>query len=307
MHSANDSYTPVMNRPALEAKGLPKVGIRQLRCLVAIVDTGTFTDAAIDLGVSQAAVSRTLASLETALGCRLLRRTTREVALTPAGARVIPRARQLLAELDNLVRDAATGHDRLRIGYAWASVGRHTVAFQRRWRMVRPETELLLVRNNSSTAGLAEGSCDLAIARTPPDAKRFDSSVVGLERRFCAFAADDPWIRRRTLRLADLAVRTLALDRRTGTTSLDLWPADHRPGEIIATHDIDDWLDLIAAGSAVGLTSEATVAQYPRPGVAYRPVRDAPPITVALAWWRGDRHPATAAVVELLSELYRTP
>ena len=34
--------------------------LRQLRCLVAIVDTGSFTDAAIELGISQAAVSRTL-------------------------------------------------------------------------------------------------------------------------------------------------------------------------------------------------------------------------------------------------------
>ena len=35
--------------------------LRHLRCLVAIVDTGSFTDAAIELGVSQAAVSRGLA------------------------------------------------------------------------------------------------------------------------------------------------------------------------------------------------------------------------------------------------------
>mgnify|MGYP001795746159 CR=1 FL=1 len=52
------------------------VEIRQLRALVAIVVAGTFTDAAIDLGISQAAVSRTLAALESELGVRLLRRTT---------------------------------------------------------------------------------------------------------------------------------------------------------------------------------------------------------------------------------------
>jgi DNA-binding transcriptional LysR family regulator len=39
-------------------------GIAHLRCLVAIVDAGTFTDAAIDLGISQAAASRTLMALE---------------------------------------------------------------------------------------------------------------------------------------------------------------------------------------------------------------------------------------------------
>lgn len=280
------------------------VEIRQLRCLVAIVEAGSFTDAAIDLGVSQAAVSRTLAGLEAALGVRLLRRTTREIAITAAGARVLPHARQLLADLDALVQDAVAGQDRLRVGYAWSAVGRHTVDFQRRWSGRRPDTELLLVRTNSATSGLAEGSCDLAITRSPPDAKRFDSVIVGLERRYGVCAADDPWARRRSLRLVDFTGRTLALDRRTGTTTISLWPATSAPGPVIDTHDIDDWLGLIAAGTAVGMTSEATVAQYPRPGIAYRPVRDAPAITVHLAWCRGEAPAATGAVAELLTELY---
>ncbi len=298
MHEPLDSYTWVMN-----AGGIA-VDIRQLRCLVAIVEAGTFTDAAIDLGISQAAVSRTLAGLEAALGVRLLRRTTREITITAAGARVLPHARQLLADLDALIQDAITGHDRLRVGYAWSAVGGHTVDFQRQWRARHPGTELLLVRTNSATGGLAEGSCDLAIIRNPPDPHRFDAVVVGLERRYGAFAADDAWARRRSLQLADFADHTLALDRRTGTTTPDLWTGPTRPDRIIDTHDIDDWLALIAAGTAVGMTSEATVAQYPRPGVAYRPVRDAPAITVHLAWWRDERPAATSAVVELLSELY---
>ena len=101
--------------------------LRQLRCLVAIVDTGSFTDAAIDLGVSQAAVSRTLRSLEQVLGVRLLHRTSRAVTPTTAGVQVLARARQLLAEADNLVREATTGHTRLRIGHAWSALGRHTL------------------------------------------------------------------------------------------------------------------------------------------------------------------------------------
>src|SRR6266487_871880 len=69
-----------------------KVELRHLRCLVAIAEAGSFTDAAIDLGISQAAASRTLASLEAALGVRLLRRTTREVTLTAVGGRVLAHA-----------------------------------------------------------------------------------------------------------------------------------------------------------------------------------------------------------------------
>jgi DNA-binding transcriptional LysR family regulator len=168
------------------------VELRQLRCLVAIVDEGTFTDAAIALGVSQAAVSRTLASLERALGVRLLRRTSREVTPTGTGLRVVAHARRVLGEVDDLVREAASGHAYLRIGYAWSALGRHTLDFQRRWSATHPETDLQLIRVNSATAGLAEGACDVSVVRRPLDDRRFDSAIVGLERRLCAMASDRP-------------------------------------------------------------------------------------------------------------------
>ncbi|PAZ12693.1 LysR family transcriptional regulator [Streptomyces sp. SA15] len=280
------------------------VELRQLRCLVAIVDEGSFTDAAIALGVSQAAVSRTLASLERALGVRLLRRTSREVTPTATGLRVLAQARRVLGEVDDLVREATSGHTRLRIGYAWSALGRHTPAFQRGWAEAHPETDLHLVRVNSATAGLAEGACDLAVLRRPLEDRRFDSAIVGLERRLCALATDDLLARRRSVRLADLAGRTLLIDRRTGTTTPELWPPDARP-ETEETHDVDDWLTLISTGRYVGVTAEATAHQYPRPGIVYRPVRDAEPIAVRLAWWRDDAHPATQSVIELLTTLYR--
>jgi hypothetical protein len=53
------------------------------------------------------------------------------------------------------------------------------------------------------------------------------------------------------------------------------------------------------------MTAESTANQYPRPGVVYRPVRDAEPIAVRLAWWRDDPHPAAHAVLELLTSLCR--
>ena len=280
------------------------VELRQLRCLVAIADAGSFTDAAIDLGISQAAASRTLASLESALGVRLLRRTTREVALTAAGHRVLAPARRALAAADDVTREAAAGHTRLRIGYAWSAMGRHTTAFQRRWASEQPDTELQLIRTNSVTAGLAEGACDLAVIRTEPDQRRFGDAIVGLERRYCAMAADDPWAARRSLRLAELSGRVLVIDRRTGTTGPDLWPPGQCPA-IEYIGDVDDWLTAITTGRYIGVTPESTVTQYPRPGVVYRPLRDAPPVPVRLVWWRDDVHPATTAAVGLLTALYR--
>lgn len=280
------------------------VELRHLRCLVAVVDEGTLTDAAIALGVSQAAASRTLAALEAELGVLLVRRTSRELSVTSTGTEVLARARRVLAETDELVREARSGHAELRLGHAWSALGRHTLSFQRRWAAERPGTGLHLVRTNSPTAGLAEGACRLAVLRLAPDPARFDSVVVGRERRFCAVAADDPWARRRSVRLADVGERVLLLDERTGSTTLDLWPVDARPATE-RTDDIDDWLAVIATGRCVGVTAEATVALHPRPGVVYRPVADAEPVPVRLAWWRGEKHPGTDDAVRIATELYR--
>jgi DNA-binding transcriptional LysR family regulator len=277
--------------------------LRHLRCLAAIVDSGSFTDAAIELGISQAAVSRNLIALEQVLGVRLLHRTSRSVTPTTAGVHALAQARQVLAAADNLVAEATTGHTRLRIGHAWAAMGRHTREFQRRWAARYPDVELELIRTNSATGGLAEGLCDLAVMRTPVDGRRFESAVVGYERRYCALAADDPWARRRSVRLSEMADRTVLVDRRTGTTTPDLWPAGAQPA-IRDTREIDDWLTVIAAGGGVGITPEGTTAQYRREGIVFRPLRDAPPIPVQMIWRRHDPHPSTHAAIAMLAELY---
>ena len=67
---------------------------------------------------------------------------------------------------------------------------------------------------------------------------------------------------------------------------------------------IDEWLTLIAAGQAIGLTSEATAVQYPRLGVTYRPVADAPPLSVWLSWWRDDPPPALDDLKRLIGAAY---
>ena len=211
MHTSGDLYAVIMD-----------LELRHLRCLVAIVDAGTFTDAAIELGISQAAVSRNLIALEQILGVRLLHRTSRSITPTTAGG------------------------------------------------------------------------------------SRFASAVVGHERRYCALAADDPWARRRSIRLDEIPQRTLLIDRRSGTTTPDLWPAGARP-QTRPTLDIDDWLSIIAAGGGIGITPEGTTAQYRRDGVVFRPLRDAPPIAVRMIWRRHDPHPSTHAAVALLTELYGRP
>jgi len=82
-----------------------------------VVELGSFTAAARALHVPKVAVSRAVASLERRLGTRLLTRTTRRLALTPAGTLLQPHCRRLLQEVEAVrARFAAlTGPQRLRV------------------------------------------------------------------------------------------------------------------------------------------------------------------------------------------------
>lgn len=279
--------------------------LRELRFFVTAADAGSFTDAAAELYVSQAAVSRTIAGLERTVGDRLLRRVPRGCELTSTGQQVLPHARRILAEADRFTEFLTTRHGILRVGYAWAALGRHTTVLQRDWAKSHPAIQLELVRHDSPTAGLAEGLCDVAIVRRPLDDKRFDSVVVGLERRLAVFASDDPrWSRRRQLTMAEIADRTVVIDPRVGTTSSALWDsADHHP-EFIESVNVDSWLDAIAAGRGVGTTAEATAHHHLRPGVVYRPIKDGPRIAVQLVWWHDHRPGGLGDLIDAVTRLY---
>jgi DNA-binding transcriptional LysR family regulator len=79
--------------------------VRLLRYFVAVAEELHFSRAAQRLFVAQQALSRDIARLEDRLGVRLLDRTTRRVALTPAGHTLLIRARELIALHDTTVRE----------------------------------------------------------------------------------------------------------------------------------------------------------------------------------------------------------
>jgi DNA-binding transcriptional LysR family regulator len=280
--------------------------LRELRYFVAAAEAGSFTEAAAQLYVSQAAVSRTIAGLEKSVGDTLLRRVPRGCELTTTGQQLLPRARRVLSEAENFTEFLASRHGVLRLGYAWAAVGRHTARLQRDWAQRHRQIELQLVRHNSPTAGLAEALCDAAVVRRPVDGKRFASVIVGLERRLVAFASDDAqWARRRQLSMSEIADRTVIIDPRAGTTSSELWGSEHRP-QFIESTDVDTWLDAIAAGRGVGTTADATAYHHPRPDVTYRPIKDGPRIPVRLAWWHDHRPPGLDDLIDAITRLYVT-
>jgi DNA-binding transcriptional LysR family regulator len=281
--------------------------LRELRYFVAAAEAGSFTEAAAQLYISQAAVSRTIAGLEKLVGDKLLRRVPRGCELTTTGAQILPQARRVLSEADNFTEFLTSRHGVLRLGYAWAAVGRHTARLQREWAQRHGQVELQLVKQNSPTAGLAEGLCDAAIVRRPIDEKRFASVVVGLERRLVAFASDDAhWSRRRQLSMAEIANRTVIIVPRVGTTSSELWHGSQHQPQFVESSDIDNWLDAIAAGRGVGTTAEATAYHHSRAGVTYRPIKDGPRIPVRLAWWHDHRPHGLDDLIDAITRLYAT-
>ena len=79
------------------------VSLRQLRVFRAVAEQASFSRAGDQLGLTQPAVSRAVRELEQALELRLLDRTTREVVLTDAGQRLLPKLARALGELDEVL------------------------------------------------------------------------------------------------------------------------------------------------------------------------------------------------------------
>ncbi|MFD7630197.1 LysR family transcriptional regulator [Streptomyces sp. NPDC059851] len=276
------------------------VELRHLRTLAAIGDEGTITGAAAALHLSQPAVSRTLDQLEQRLGTRLVERTTRRLSLTPAGRRLCEHAHRILTQLDDALAEAAAGPEPrpLRIGFAWAALGEHTVALLRDWRRDHPDTPVQVHRLPDPVAALRRGDIDAAFVRALPEgdgAAGLTALALYSEPRVAALCEDDPLADRQRVSLSELVDRTVVLCATAATTSTALWPQGRRPGATLEVANVDEWLTAIATGEAVGVTAEATRHSHPYPGVRYLPITGIGPVTVHFLAPTVPVHPATAA------------
>ena len=78
----------------------------QLRALVAVADCGNFSQAALELELSQSTISHAIATLEEELGVILLKRGRHGAHLTPVGERIVTQARQVQGLLENMMTEA---------------------------------------------------------------------------------------------------------------------------------------------------------------------------------------------------------
>lgn len=93
---------------------------RQLRAFSVLARTGSFTQTARELHLTQSGISHSMKALETDAGCRLLDRLGKKVVLTQAGEQLLQHAERILSEMDN-ARDSLAqlgkwGKGRLRLG-----------------------------------------------------------------------------------------------------------------------------------------------------------------------------------------------
>jgi DNA-binding transcriptional LysR family regulator len=111
---------------------MPRESFDDLLAFLAVAHLKSFTRAAAQLGVTQSALSHTVRALEARLGVRLLTRTTRSVAPTEAGERLLhtagPRFEEIEAELAAVrdLRDKPATPPRPFSGPSWPSSCRTT-------------------------------------------------------------------------------------------------------------------------------------------------------------------------------------
>ena len=93
---------------------------RQLRAFHVLARTGSFTQSARELHITQSGISHSMKALEAEIGCRLLDRLGKKVVLTQAGEQLLQHAEKILNEMgmarESLTRLGKWGQGRLRLG-----------------------------------------------------------------------------------------------------------------------------------------------------------------------------------------------
>ena len=137
-----------------------------LRTFVAVAEGLSVTDAARALERAPSAVSRRVKELETRLGTQLLTRTTRQVALTPAGERFLERARQVLGDLEEAEAgardDTRTLSGTLRLGAPLSFGLAHVMPVLNGFMVAHPALDVALDLDDRKVDP-AEGRLDVAL------------------------------------------------------------------------------------------------------------------------------------------------
>ncbi len=163
-----------------------------------VAETGSFSAAARDLGLSKSAVSKRVAALENRLGARLINRTTRRLSLTEVGAAFYERAVRILAEMEEAEQAISRLHGEPRgtlrvnmpMSFGIGHVAPALADFMARYPDLRVAMEL-----TDRRVDLIEEGVDLAIRIAElPDSSFVARRLAPARRVVCA--SPDYWQRR---------------------------------------------------------------------------------------------------------------
>src|SRR6059058_5245811 len=194
------------------------MNLRQLECLVAVVDAGSFTRGARSLGITQPSLSQHIRSLEQELDGALLERLPRGVALTPAGRTLLPEARAAVRVVERGRRGAraalALEAGELEIATVLSMAVGLLPRYIRVWHERYPDVGIRLqeFRHRSLLEDAVEqGVADFAIGPLPIRAWDGPLAVISWEEFVIVVPPADPFSARRSIRLEELADREWVL------------------------------------------------------------------------------------------------
>jgi len=288
--------------------------LRQLAYFVAVVDEAHFTRAAERLRIAQPAVSQQIRRLEAELGERLLHRDRRTVALTSAGAALLPYARAALAQVEHgrqavaALRGLITGQ--LRVGLVMPLPDRRVIraigAFGREY----PGIELTLIEDETDALldGLAAGDVHTAFlglgpGQDPP--ATLQVIMVAREPAVLALHPQHPLASRRSVPLNSLRdepfVTLTRESRLRAVLETECRQAGFTPRIVAETSDLNVMCQLVAEGIGVALMPRS--GRYEASDVATIAVTH-PTIhrRIILAWRPGATSPAARAFIALARE-----
>lgn len=182
-----------------------------LHAFITVAEQGSFSVAAEQLFLTQSAVSKRIAQLESQLDTRLFDRIGRTITLTEAGQALLPRARGILLQLDDARR--AIGNLNGEVSGRLSVAASHHISLHRLPPVLRafnkqyPQVELDLRFSESEIAydGILKGELELALITLAPVADDvLESHQVWQDELKFAVAKDHPLARRNVVWLDEL-------------------------------------------------------------------------------------------------------
>ncbi|WP_394617616.1 LysR family transcriptional regulator [Lentzea sp. JNUCC 0626] len=291
--------------------------LQQMRYVLAVAETGSFTKAARQCLVVQSALSHQIARLERSLGARLFERTSRSVRLTPAGAAFLPAARQCLEFAERAVAEvaAAVGQVRGRVvvgvipTVAAVDLPAALRVFRERYPDVR--VALRMLSSLEMVRLVREGSLDLAFLGLPPGVTPEGVRVRELDRddHVAVMAAGHRFARQTEVTLGELAEEQFAdfpvsSPGRTQSDQAFAGAGLHREVAYEVT-TAELMAGLIREELAVAVLPAKYTPQLT--GVVTVPIVDGPSRVEHLVWSSGGLTPAAAAFLDVLGVSPQSP